>query len=55
MLAMFNRVKRQTAEDCARNLVLAIETAKNGAVLMLELGESQELDMPVMWKPQIEN
>ncbi|XP_036671763.3 alcohol dehydrogenase 1 [Drosophila suzukii] len=55
MLAMFNKVKRQTAEDCARNLVLAIETAKNGAVLMLELGESQELDMPVMWKPQIEN
>ncbi|XP_033157702.1 alcohol dehydrogenase 1 [Drosophila mauritiana] len=55
MLAMFNRVKRQKAEDCARNLVSAIETSKNGAVLMLELGETTEVDMPVMWKPQLDN
>ncbi|XP_016964948.1 alcohol dehydrogenase [Drosophila biarmipes] len=54
MLAMFNKVKRQKAEDCAKNLVLAIETAKNGAVLMLELGETHEMNMPVMWKPQFE-
>ncbi|XP_017043297.1 alcohol dehydrogenase-like [Drosophila ficusphila] len=51
MLAMFNKVKRQKAEDCARNLVLAIETAKNGDVLMIEDGKTQEIDMPVMWKP----
>ncbi|XP_017126755.1 alcohol dehydrogenase 1 [Drosophila elegans] len=55
MLAMFNKVKRQKPEDCASNLVRAIETAKNGAVLMLETGETQEVDMPDMWKPQFEN
>lgn len=55
MLAMFNRVKRQKAEDCARNLVSAIETSKNGTVLMLEMGETTEVDMPVMWKPQLDN
>ncbi|EDV52282.1 alcohol dehydrogenase 1 [Drosophila erecta] len=55
MLAMFNRVKRQTAEDCARNLVSAIETSKNGAVLMLELGETTEVNMPDIWKPQLDN
>ncbi|EDW99767.1 uncharacterized protein Dyak_GE23094 [Drosophila yakuba] len=55
MLDMFHRVKRQSAEECARNLVSAIETSKNGAVLMLELGETTEVDMPVMWKPQMDN
>uniref|UniRef100_A0A6P4ER42 Fat body protein 2 n=1 Tax=Drosophila rhopaloa TaxID=1041015 RepID=A0A6P4ER42_DRORH len=53
MVAMFNKIQRQKPEDCARNLVRAIETAQNGAVLMLELGESQEVDMPIMWKPQL--
>ncbi|XP_017017803.1 alcohol dehydrogenase 1 [Drosophila kikkawai] len=53
MLAMFSKVKRQKAEDCARNLVQAIETAKNGAVLMLELGETQDVEMPDLWKPQL--
>ncbi|KAH8301093.1 hypothetical protein KR018_001334 [Drosophila ironensis] len=53
MLEMFKRVKRQTANQCAANLVRAIEQAKNGAVLMLELGETQEIDIPMHWKPQI--
>ncbi|KAH8239471.1 hypothetical protein KR032_004663 [Drosophila birchii] len=54
MVAMFSKVKRQKAEDCARNLVKAIETAKNGAVLMLELGETHDVDMPDLWKPQFD-
>ncbi|KAH8297541.1 hypothetical protein KR054_002295 [Drosophila jambulina] len=54
MLAMFTRVKRQKAEDCARNLVQSIETAKNGAVLMLELGEIHDVDLPDLWKPQLD-
>ncbi|BFF99702.1 alcohol dehydrogenase [Drosophila madeirensis] len=54
MLDMFQRVKRQKPEDCARNLVQAMEQAQNGAVLMLELGDTQEIQIPDFWKPQLE-
>ncbi|EDV39617.1 uncharacterized protein Dana_GF10118 [Drosophila ananassae] len=54
MLEMFKKVKRQTAEVCARNLVKAIEQAKNGSVLMLELGETQEIDIPPHWTPKLD-
>ncbi|KAH8379730.1 hypothetical protein KR009_006827 [Drosophila setifemur] len=54
MVDMFNKVKRQKPEECARNLVKAIEESQNGAVLMLELGETHVLDIPDQWKPQID-
>nr|XP_044250261.1 alcohol dehydrogenase 1 isoform X1 [Drosophila takahashii] len=53
MRTVFNKVKRQTVEVCAENIVRAIEKAKNGAVLMLELGEIHELDIPNLWNPQL--
>ncbi|KAH8297517.1 hypothetical protein KR054_000998 [Drosophila jambulina] len=49
------KIKMQTAEQCAKSLVRALETAKNGAVLMLELGETHEVDIPNHWFPQFEN
>ncbi|XP_017021153.1 alcohol dehydrogenase-like [Drosophila kikkawai] len=52
---MAGKVKKQTAEQCARSLVGAIETGKNGAVLLLELGETHEVDIPSHWKPQFED
>ncbi|XP_043649395.1 alcohol dehydrogenase 1 [Drosophila teissieri] len=55
MRTVFSKVKRQTVEVCARNTVHAIETAKNGAVLMLELGEIHELDIPNLWNPQLDD
>ncbi|XP_017080906.1 alcohol dehydrogenase 1 [Drosophila eugracilis] len=55
MLALYNKVKRQTADVCAKNLIKAIETAENGAVLMLELGEIHEVNIPNLWKPQMED
>ncbi|EDW76909.1 uncharacterized protein Dwil_GK14485 [Drosophila willistoni] len=51
---IFPMVKRQNANDCARNLIKSIEEGHNGDVLMLELGEITKVDIPEMWKPQLE-
>jgi len=32
-----------------------VETARNGAVLMLELGKIHELDIPNQWNPQLDD
>ncbi|XP_002030763.2 alcohol dehydrogenase 1 [Drosophila sechellia] len=55
MRTVFSKVKGQTVEVCARNIVHAIETAQNGSVLMLELGEIHELDIPNLCNPQLDD
>ncbi|KAH8239428.1 hypothetical protein KR032_004238 [Drosophila birchii] len=52
---MAGKIRKQTPEQCARSLVRALETANNGDVLLLELGETHEVDIPSHWKPQFEN
>ncbi|XP_023178632.2 alcohol dehydrogenase 2 [Drosophila hydei] len=47
--------KVQSAEICASNLIKVIEQGKNGGVWLLELGEMKELDMPVMWRPTLQD
>ncbi|TDG48068.1 hypothetical protein AWZ03_005485 [Drosophila navojoa] len=47
--------KVQSPEICASNLVKVIEQGKSGSVWLLELGEMKELDMPVMWRPTLQN
>ncbi|XP_068142324.1 alcohol dehydrogenase 1-like [Drosophila tropicalis] len=49
------KIKRQKAEDCARNLVKAIEEGKNGDVLMLELGTITEVKIPIHWVHQFDD
>lgn len=48
------RVKRQSPEICARNLVKVIEEGSNGSIWLLDVGELQQIEMPPMWKPQLE-
>ncbi|EDV95767.1 alcohol dehydrogenase [Drosophila grimshawi] len=48
---LMNLVKRQTAQECATNLVKVIEQGQNGSVWLLDLGEMTQIEMPVMWKP----
>ncbi|EDW72981.1 uncharacterized protein Dwil_GK17293 [Drosophila willistoni] len=48
-----SKIRRQTAEDCARNLVKAIENSKNGDVFMLDLGEISEVKIPDHWAKQL--
>ncbi|XP_017841315.1 alcohol dehydrogenase 1 [Drosophila busckii] len=52
---VYDRVKRQSAEVCAQNLVKAIELNKNAAVWLLDVGELKQLEMPVMWTPVLQD
>lgn len=53
MAERFTRVKRQSASACAKNLVKAVEIAKNGTVWLLDLDELKEVEMPVVWTPTL--
>lgn len=55
MKKIIPKVKRQPPEVCASNMVKVIEQAQNGGVWMLDVGEIEELDMPVMWKPVLQD
>ncbi|KAH8395212.1 hypothetical protein KR222_002378 [Zaprionus bogoriensis] len=48
------RVKRQAPEVCAQNLVKVIEQGQNGSVWLLDVGEMKQIEMPLMWRPQLE-
>ncbi|XP_054085606.1 alcohol dehydrogenase 2-like [Zeugodacus cucurbitae] len=43
--------KQQSVEVCARNMIKVIETGKNGAVYMLDLGNIKEVTIPKMFEP----
>lgn len=48
------RVKRQSPEICAQNLVKVIEEGSNGSIWLLDVGEMKQLEIPPMWRPQLE-
>uniref|UniRef100_A0A0A1XRK3 alcohol dehydrogenase n=1 Tax=Zeugodacus cucurbitae TaxID=28588 RepID=A0A0A1XRK3_ZEUCU len=43
--------KHQSAEVCAKNMIKVIETGKNGAVYMLDLGNIKEITIPKWHQP----
>ncbi|KAM7358199.1 uncharacterized protein ACRADG_003256 [Cochliomyia hominivorax] len=55
MSQRFANIKRQSAAACAQNLVKAVEINKLGSVWLLDLGELSEIEMPIMWKPTMNN
>ncbi|KAH8273830.1 hypothetical protein KR044_001574, partial [Drosophila immigrans] len=46
-------IKRQPSHVCAQNILKVIEQATNGSVWRLDVGEITELELPVMWTPQM--
>ncbi|XP_073838235.1 alcohol dehydrogenase-like [Musca autumnalis] len=51
MAERFTLAVRQSAEKCAENLVNVLESAKNGSVWMLDLGQAKEMQLEVLWRP----
>ncbi|XP_055913881.1 development-specific 25 kDa protein-like [Eupeodes corollae] len=45
-LKLFNDAKQQTPEDCALNIVKAMELCKNGAAYLCDLGKMKEVEIP---------
>ncbi|XP_055846513.1 alcohol dehydrogenase 1-like [Episyrphus balteatus] len=48
----FDEAKNQTPQDCAKNIVEAIEICKNGASYLCDLGKMTEVKFPVFWDVQ---
>ena len=48
----FDEAKNQTPQDCAKNIVEAIEICKNGASYLCDLGNMTEVKFPVFWDVQ---
>lgn len=46
------RVKRQSPEICAQNLVKVIEEGSNGSIWLLDVGGMKQIEIPPMWRPQ---
>lgn len=45
--------KRQSAQECAENIVKVVEKNQLGSVWLLDLGEMAEIEMPILWTPTV--
>ncbi|XP_060652203.1 alcohol dehydrogenase 1-like isoform X1 [Drosophila nasuta] len=50
-----NKMKRQSVQVCAKNIVKVVQQAKNGSAWLLDVGELKEIEFPVMWIPPMDS
>ncbi|XP_030385830.1 alcohol dehydrogenase [Scaptodrosophila lebanonensis] len=51
----YAKAKKQSPEECARNLIRVIEQGKNGEVWILDLGEMKQANFSELWHPVLED